>query len=259
MTTMIAHRISLSTGIALLAVLFCGGALGLDSGLPPGLIESPSLATLEVTVERLDRRIEQDIAFTGDRFRADQEENRIVGRAYFPAGKRWHAHLDAGFTDSDEATNLAPLFGGGLGYRIGSWQGVHASAFATAYYIDAIEYRRPGQVTRLIEFAAVDRTESYLEYGGGLQFAAPWHGPRSITLVPYAGVLLSEFEVDGDENYQFSSTGKELHVGSVDFDAVGNTSVLLGAALVARENFGLRFEWRTIDQSSYSAGLFFSF
>ena len=245
--------------VSLLALFSGGQALALDTGLPPGLIEAPHLATLEITVEKLDRRIEQDIAFTADRFRADQEENRIVGRAYFPWGERWHTHLTIGFTDSDDATNLAPLFGGGLGYELGAWRGVHASAFATAYYIDAIEYRRPGQVTRLIEFAAVDRTESYLEYGGGLQLAAPWHGPRSLTLVPYAGVLLSEFEVDGTEEFQFSTTGQRLVADSVDFDAEGNISVMVGAALVARENFGLRFEWRAIDQNSYSAGLFFSF
>jgi hypothetical protein len=231
----------------------------LDAGYPFFKNDVDEPLTLEVVFERLDRNIVQEVAFSGSRFAGDQEEDRLAGRLYYYATPRVTLHLQLGSTDAEQSSSNAPLAGGGLSVRIWERGALRLSGFASGTYVHEIEYRRPGVLTPLAEIAAVRRLESYAEYGGGARLSADVFTRPGIRLAAYGGVTFSVMEAEGEEHFTFTTTGQSQSDHSVDFDEDGAGSLFAGLVLQRNANFGARLEGRFVDQSSYTAGIFFSF
>ena len=150
-------------------ILFLSGvqaARGLDTGAPLFRGDMDAGVTFEVQYERFDRDIRQEVAFTEDTFSGQQQEDRT--RVYIQAYPRSNltVRLDLGVVSSENATRVVPLVGATAKYRLAVWGDTRLSLSAGGYYVDGIKYNRSGALTPVAEFAAVERTESYIEWGG---------------------------------------------------------------------------------------------
>jgi len=243
----------------LLAGLWSSSAPALDVGPPVYRDDVDARVTVDVVYERLKRDIEQDIAFSDGTFFAEQEENRIVSRLFFYPAARVTMQVGVGFTDSDNSVDFAPMISAGMQTQLARFGPMVLNGFLGGYYVDEIEYQTPGQLTFGGEFPGAQRFEKYYEVGGALTLSSNYDINSVVRLIPYAGFVASRMEAEGKETFSIVTTGETQTDTSVDFKDDSPVSAAVGIVLQVRRNFGLRFEGRLIGQSSYSAGVFFSF
>lgn len=231
----------------------------LDTALPFYGEDLDARITVEMLVEDMKRDIRQQDAFTGETFDGEQKEKRLIARVTGYPTERIQVYGLLGLANSEDADNFAPMLGGGIRARVGSMGGFRLGALAGGYWVEGIEYTSPGVLTPFEEFAASYREESYYEWGLGLVIDRAWLVTSRTQLVPFAGMTWSMMQADGKETFAYPTTGRIVHDDQVDFEDDSPFALVGGLALLVNRNFGLRIEGRFVDQTSLSAGLFFSF
>lgn len=239
--------------------LAAAAARAADVGLPPPAGRPHSV---EVYYEHFSRNISQDfVSGTGV---GDQEEGRYLARYARRVSPRLMLQATAGMADSDTAENHAPLLG--LGARLHALRSsvLDLDVFAAGAYVHGIRYESAGSVERdadghvLAEIPAVEQTESYFEFMGGLAVSRSVKLGEKLSCTPYGGIMVSK--IDGHEEYDLTFPGDgRTETVEGDLRESGLASLFAGLALTFNEAWSLRLEGRLLNQASFSAGVSRSF
>lgn len=237
--------------------------LATDVGMPLYSSAIGKSGNIEVYYEQYKRDIEQDSS-SGDSFTGEQEESRIIARVNYHASQSAALYAEVGATDSDGSEGQVPLFGAGLKIKCYDSPALNVNVFASATYVPEIEYKHDGYVDYTVPgYAWVDypdrtQKESYFEINGGLAISKLIQLDEKTTCTPYGGFMVSK--LDGDEDYE-----RTYHVQprteeeSGDLKDDGAFSMFAGLGLTLDNTWGIRFEGRFINQSSFSASLMYFF
>lgn len=232
----------------------------LDVGAPLyGLDHSAS--AIELSYQRLDRKIEQDYAFSSDTFFGNQTENHYIAALHFAPGETIAAKLEIGMVDAEDSEDIASLLGAGIQIAAFESDLLDFNIFAAVRYVADIRYyddgvgNSPGG-----DEPEVTRDESYYEAGGGFTLSRTISAGDGTRIVPYVGLVASVMRGAAEETARYRGNDPGDYVDNdVKFREDGSISAVCGLLLNLPSNAGVRLEGRFVDQSSFSAGVFFAF
>ena len=240
----------------------CSSVHATDVGMPLYSSAIGKKGNAEVYYEQYKRDVKQD----GDLgpSTGEQEESRIIARLNYHASPSASLYAEVGLTDSDQSEGNVPLFGAGLKIKVYDKEVLQVNAFASITYVPEIEYKSDGYVDytqygyEWVDTPDFIQKESYMEINGGLAISKFIQLDESTTLTPYGGFMLSK--LDGDEDFEFKyhvQERTEKANGEIEDDGI--FSLFAGLGLTLDDTWGIRFEGRFINQSSFSAGLMYFF
>ncbi|MFH0909187.1 MAG: hypothetical protein V1929_10525 [bacterium] len=158
-----------------------------------------------------------------DGVKAEFEADTYMLRMHTDVGQYAYLDFDVGYMDPSDGSGA---FYGGVGLR--------------SLVYDAEKYRMAGHVQGHyapgIEFNGADA--DYWSVDGGVTLAGKIKIDEQLTILPYAGPILSTVNLDGDD-----ADASEDHI----------MGVVAGVSLELREMNTIRIEARYIDSASYSA------
>ena len=234
-----------------------------DVGMPLYSSAIEKSVNVEVYYEQYKRDIEQDSS-SGNTYTGEQEESRVIARVNYHASSRASLYAEIGATDSDGSEGQALLLGAGLKIKVYDSEALNVNAFASATYIPEIEYKHDGYVDytepgyEWVDYPDRVQKETYFEINGGLAVSKFLQLDEKTTCTPYAGFMVSV--LNGDEDYELKyhvQERTEERTGDLKDD--GAFSMFAGLGLTLDDTWGIRFEGRFINQSSFSAGLMYFF
>ncbi len=248
------------------AVAVLGGAFSsvhaTDVGMPLYSSAIGKSGNVEVYYEQYKRDIEQDYLSGTDS--GEQEESRVIARLNYHASTRASLYAEIGSTDSDGSEGNALLLGAGLKIKVYDSDALNVNAFASATYIPEIEYKHDGYVDytepgyEWVDYPDLVQKETYFEINGGLAVSKFIQLDEKTTCTPYGGFMVSV--LNGDEDYELKYHIQERTEESTgDLKDDGAFSMFAGISLTLDSTWGIRFEGRFINQSSFSAGLMYFF
>jgi len=233
-----------------------------DVGMPLDSSAIGKNANVEFYYELYNRNIKQD--FSGGTDTGKQEENRFIARINYYASSRAALYAEIGATDSDQSEGAVPLFGAGLKIKVYDSSALNVNAFASATYINEIQYKHDGYVDYnepgyvYVDHPDFSQKESYFEINGGLIISKLIQLDEKTTCTPYGGFMVSK--LDGDEDYEFTyHVQKRTEKESGDLKDDGLLSLFAGLGLTLGNTWGMRFEGRFVNQTSFSVGLSYLF
>ena len=264
-----------SRGLIVLLVLASAiNTVAMDIGLP-GPLPGGGKLSLELFYEDFERDIRQEAAEFwapgsphGGLVGEDmiQEETRYFARLTYAWRRELALQALVGFTHSETADNDSPVLGLGLQYLVWSCHGFDTTLFAAGQLVNEIRYKNdfyygpnPPNAGNW-EWPEGTQKEDYYELSAGATVSRDIQLHPRLTMRPYAGLQLSK--LDGDEKYDHTwavvePLGREVQEGYIKDDGV--LALFGGAGLFWDNRFGLRLEGRFVNQTSFSAGLFYFF
>jgi hypothetical protein len=240
------HTCTRWTTILLAGYVLAGNASAADVGAPILPQDHRNKEHWEIVYEDLNRDLDDD---NGPLSAGDS----LSGDALFV---RFHTRLgDAATMDFDlggldiSGADLAPYAGVGLRFLVYDQASWRLGAHLQVHYAPGIEVERDGRGI------IADRSEldyDLMEVDGGVTLAGKIKIDEQLTIMPYAGPVLSVVNLDGDA----SASGAEANLDAGEDNVIG---ALAGLALVLPEGNTLRFEARVFDDVSLSVAAGFVF
>lgn len=261
--------------IGLLVLASAINTVAMDIGLP-GPLPGGSKLSLELFYEDFERDIRQEVSqpwapgtLHGRELVAQnliQEETRYFARLTYALRRELALQALVGFTHSETADNDSPVLGLGLQYLVWSGHGFDTTLFAAGQLVNEIRYKHnfyygPNPpYPNDWEWPEGTQKEDYYELSAGATVSRDFQLHPRLTVRPYAGLQLTK--LDGDEKYDHTwaivePLGREVQEGYIKDDGV--LTLFGGAGLFWDNQFGLRLEGRFVNQTSFSAGLFYFF
>lgn len=233
-----------------------------DVGMPIYSSAIGKQGNIELYYEQYNRKIKMTSG--EDEMTGDQEENRFMARLNYHASSRAALHIEVGATEAKDSEGAVPVFGAGLKIKIYDRPSLNVNGFFSGTYINSIEYSdkgyvdyyRPGYVW--VDMPDFKQTESYMEINGGLMISKFIKLDEKTTCTPYGGFMVSK--LSGDEKYEaFYHVNDQTESESGDIEDDGLFSLFGGVGLTLDDTWGIRFEGRFVNQTSFSVGLMYFF
>ncbi len=225
-----------------------------DVGVPHYSNSIGKKINAEVYYELYKRDVKYD-----DRFTIEHEESRIIARLNYHPSPSASLYVEAGLREPDLSDGYVPLFGAGMKIKVYDKEALRVNAFASITYATEDEYKIDGYVdSDYYDVYEEVYKASYVEINGGLAISKFIQLDESTTLTPYGGFMLSQLDGDDKSEYKYHSPEyTEKNKEKIEGD--GMFSLFAGLGLTLDNAWGIRFEGRFINQSSFSAGLMYFF
>ena len=216
---------------------------------------------VEVFYERYKRDVKaSDGLFGGGP--SDFQEDRFVARLNFRKNPEASFTADFGLVDAKDSEEFVPMLGGGVSKEIFSQDDIVLTLFGQASYVFESEVKKTeywySPVYRGNVTAEYVTSETYWEFGGGLQVGKLWSLQDGSRLSTYGGLLVSFLDANGE-----TREGKWLRNGRVISDYQKKTSAeedkpigVFGGVewWPAGSPVSIRAEMRRISHESFSLG-----
>lgn len=217
------------------ALLPLPAALAADVGAPIVPKDHFPKEHWEIVYENVNRDLD------GGRGAGSLEADALYVRFHTGLGQTATMDFDLGMYNASGAD--AALYAGiGLRYLVYDGEVWRAGAHLQVHYAPGIEQDR----------GAAELDYDLLEVDGGVTLAAKLKLDEQLTLMPYAGPVLSVLDLDGD----IEVAGTRRNLDAEEDHVLG---ALVGIALVLPEQHTLRIEARVFDDVTISAAAGFVF